>query len=140
MERKFPHLKAMRLALAGNRRLVRPAIGKEPAAKPVSKLLSPEAKKRTEEIAREVSEYREFLDQMPFLELEVLHRDVLEKQHIEDDQARYFHAPSAEVDIDYWSKMAHWSLDEAIALSFGKAPERVGLNAEKPTGAMGSTD
>jgi len=24
-----------------------------------------------------------------------------------------------------WSKMAHWTLDEAVALSFGKAPELV---------------
>ena len=129
MERKFPHLKAMRIAWASNRRIVRPAIGKEPAEKPVSKPLSPEAKRRNEEIAREVSEYRAFLDKMPFSELEVLHREELEKQHLEDDQARFFHAPSAEADLDYWSKMAHWSLDEAIALSFGKAPERVGLES-----------
>ncbi len=126
MERKFPHLKAVRIAMASNRRIVRPAKGKESAEKPVSIPLSTEVKKRNEEIVREMGEYREFLDKMPSTGLELLHREELEKQHLEDDQARFFHSPSAEADFDYWSKMAHWSLDEAIALSFGKAPERVG--------------
>jgi hypothetical protein len=36
-----------------------------------------------------------------------------------------FNQPRAAADFDYWSKIAHWTLDEAVALSFGKAPELV---------------
>ena len=49
----------------------------------------------------------------------------MEKQHLEDDQRQFFNQPRAAADFDYWSKMTHWTLDEAIALSFGKAPEVV---------------
>jgi hypothetical protein len=35
----------------------------------------------------------------------------------------FFNQPDAVADYDHWSKTAHWTLDEAIALSFGKAPE-----------------
>jgi hypothetical protein len=42
-----------------------------------------------------------------------------------EDQDRFFNQPHAKADFPYWSKAAHWTLDEAIALSFGKAPEHV---------------
>jgi hypothetical protein len=43
-----------------------------------------------------------------------------------DERALHFNQPYANADYDHWSQATHWSLDEAIALSFGKAPERVG--------------
>jgi hypothetical protein len=43
-----------------------------------------------------------------------------------DERALHFNQPYANADYDHWSRATHWSLDEAIALSFGKAPERVG--------------
>ena len=58
-------------------------------------------------------------------ELDALKRAEMEKQHLEDDQRQFFNQPRAAADFDYWSKMTHWTLDEAIALSFGKAPEVV---------------
>ena len=58
-------------------------------------------------------------------ELDALKRAGMEKQHLEDDQRQFFNQPRAAADFDYWSKMTHWTLDEAIALSFGKAPEVV---------------
>ncbi len=42
-----------------------------------------------------------------------------------EEQSRFFYQDSAKADFNYWCKMAHWSLDEAIALSFGKNPEIV---------------
>jgi hypothetical protein len=42
-----------------------------------------------------------------------------------DERALFFHQPYANADYEHWSRAAHWSLDEAIALSFGKAPEVV---------------
>jgi len=41
----------------------------------------------------------------------------------QEEQALFFHQPWANADFSHWSKAADWRLDEAIALSFGKAPE-----------------
>jgi hypothetical protein len=43
----------------------------------------------------------------------------------QDERKHFFNQPHAAADFVHWSKMAHWTLDEAIALSFGKAPELV---------------
>ena len=42
-----------------------------------------------------------------------------------EERARFFNQRHANADFDHWSKAEHWSLDEAIALAFGKAPEIV---------------
>lgn len=42
-----------------------------------------------------------------------------------EEQRRFFNQPQANADFDHWTKTAHWTLDEAVALSFGKAPEVV---------------
>lgn len=42
-----------------------------------------------------------------------------------DERERFFNQPHAAANFVHWSKMAHWKLDEALALSFGKAPELV---------------
>lgn len=42
-----------------------------------------------------------------------------------EEKARFFNRPGANADFSHWSKATYWTLDEAIALSFGKAPEVV---------------
>jgi hypothetical protein len=42
-----------------------------------------------------------------------------------EERERFFNQPHAAANFDHWSKMAHWTLDEAVALSYGKAPEVV---------------
>ncbi len=42
-----------------------------------------------------------------------------------EESERFFNLPHAAADFDHWSKMEYWSLDEAVALSMGKAPEVV---------------
>jgi hypothetical protein len=42
-----------------------------------------------------------------------------------EEQERFFNQPHAQADFSHWSKATYWTLDEAIALSFGKAPEVV---------------
>jgi hypothetical protein len=49
-----------------------------------------------------------------------------------EERERFFNQPYARADFEHWSKAAHWTLDEAIALSFGKAPERVNWEKIKP--------
>lgn len=44
-----------------------------------------------------------------------------------EERQRFFSQPSAKADFVHWSKAAHWTLEEAIALSFGKNPEVVTL-------------
>ena len=46
-----------------------------------------------------------------------------------EERGRFFNQPHAAADFEHWSKLAHWTLDEAVALSFGKAPERVNWEA-----------
>jgi hypothetical protein len=41
-----------------------------------------------------------------------------------NEKERFFNQPNAQADFTYWVKAAP-DLDEAIALSFGKAPELV---------------
>jgi len=53
-----------------------------------------------------------------------------------EEQALFFHQPSANADFSHWSKAAHWTLDESIALSFGKAPERVTWEHVRPLVAV----
>lgn len=42
-----------------------------------------------------------------------------------EERERFYNQPNATADFEHWSKFAHWTLDEAVALSFGKAPELV---------------
>ena len=48
-----------------------------------------------------------------------------EEQARQDEQRRPFNQKEADADFVRWGKMPYWTLDEAIALSFGKAPESV---------------
>lgn len=56
---------------------------------------------------------------------EVQKKDLAEKQY-------FFNQPPSTADFDYWSKAKHWTLDEAIALSFGKDPEIVNWKSVSP--------
>jgi hypothetical protein len=49
----------------------------------------------------------------------------IRRRETEEERGRLFSQPHADADFDHWSKAEHWTLDEAIALSFGKAPEAV---------------
>ncbi|MBR0940207.1 hypothetical protein [Bradyrhizobium liaoningense] len=42
-----------------------------------------------------------------------------------EEESRFFNQPHAAADFDHWSKAEHWSLEEAVALAMGKAPELV---------------
>jgi hypothetical protein len=78
--------------------------------------------------AQERDRYRSELRTLPADELEALY-EVECAAAWEDAQreegARFFNLPHAAADFEYWSKMEHWSLDEAVALALSKAPEVV---------------
>ena len=48
-----------------------------------------------------------------------------EARRSSDDDRRFFSRVTAEAQISHWAKLAYWTLDEAVALSFGKEPEVV---------------
>lgn len=53
----------------------------------------------------------------------------LETEEIQKEERELF---GAKADFDHWSKMADWTLDQAIALSFGRAPEIVNWRTVSP--------
>jgi hypothetical protein len=55
-----------------------------------------------------------------------------------EERERFFNLPQAKADYDHWSKAAHWTLDEAIALSFGRAPEIVRWDKLANIASLGS--
>jgi hypothetical protein len=56
----------------------------------------------------------------------------------QEERERFFNQPHANADFDHWSKAAHWTLDEAIALSFGRAPEVVRWDQLQKFTSLGS--
>lgn len=85
----------------------------------------------SQDMLQEAAKYRLSLSEMPKDTLKKLYSEELVKKNIEDDQERFFKKPESNADFDYWSKMAHWKLDEALALSFGRNPYVVNENAFK---------
>jgi hypothetical protein len=55
-------------------------------------------------------------------------RTKLEKEESE----RFFHRSYAAADFDHWSKATYWTLDEAVALAFGKSPDIVNWQNVQP--------
>lgn len=75
-----------------------------------------------------VDAYKKSLRLMPVSELEQLYIDVL-KQDIKNEATaeagRIYNLKQSTADFVHWSKAAHWTIDEALALSFAKEPELV---------------
>lgn len=87
---------------------------------------------------KEIDDYKAKLHAMPHQELMELFEAEREKDRQEravkaeeEEKKRFFNLPAAEADFDHWSRATYWTLEEAIALSFGKAPERVDWNRLK---------
>lgn len=87
---------------------------------------------------KEIEEYEAELRALPDNELLSLFKTEQEKYQQEqkliselNEQKRFFNLPSADADFDHWSKAAYWSIEEAVALSFGKDPGQVNWNKLK---------
>lgn len=82
--------------------------------------------------ALEIKEYERTLRNMPESDLLTLHKRTLaedtaraRQNAIREENERFYNLKSADADFVHWSKAAHWTIDEAVALSFGKEPEVV---------------
>lgn len=74
------------------------------------------------ELARKIVEYRGYLENLSDYHLSNLFKEE-QARAVYDEQ--HFHKPGAEADFEYWARMPHWTIDEAVALTLGKAPEQV---------------
>lgn len=68
----------------------------------------------------------------------VKEREEVRQRLDREEQERFFNLPHANADYDHWSKAAHWTLDEALALSFGRAPEIVRWDQLQKFSSLGS--
>lgn len=97
---------------------------------------SPEERRR---ILDEAAEYRKLLWEKSSEELSHLVQAERTKEFAAaaakveaEEQARFFNQAWANADFAHWCKASHWTIDEAVALSFGKAPELVSWEKIKP--------
>lgn len=77
---------------------------------------------------KEIDQYESELASLPSERLQALYEEAHARMAVDlqlEEDARFFNQPHAAADFDHWSKAEHWSLDEAIALAMGKAPEIV---------------
>lgn len=87
----------------------------------------------------EINAYRGMLSSMPLDELHKLY-DIEKAKELElikrklelEESQKFYNLRSADADFVYWGKIEHWTLDEAIALSFGKTPEIVSWSTIQP--------
>lgn len=55
-----------------------------------------------------------------------------------EERARFFNQPHARADLAHWGKMAYWSLDEGIALCYGRDPRVVTWKSVEPMVVLAS--
>ncbi len=79
----------------------------------------------------EAERYSASLSLLPEHEIKAMYDEALLRKRERDEKTFFFNLPETNADFEYWSKMTHWKLDEAIALSFGKNPERVNKESIK---------
>lgn len=83
-------------------------------------------------LAKQIAQYRAYLGSLSPEDFNRLLDSERVRQEAElvakaelTERGRFFNQPHADADFEHWSRAAHWTLDEAVALSFGKAPELV---------------
>lgn len=83
----------------------------------------------------EIDRYRAELQILSFERLQSLYAEESPKALADlqrEEGLLFFNQHHATADFDHWCKAEHWSLDEAIALIMGKAPEIVSWEKIKP--------
>jgi hypothetical protein len=80
----------------------------------------------------QIAKYHQELQNMPPEELQALFESEVRKNKEEwqakreaEEKLLFFNSAAADADFDHWSRAAHWTLEEAVALSFGKDPKQV---------------
>ena len=123
VQRKFPGYKAVQYAPISLGNIGRSGISHDD---------------RREKLLKEVESFRAELKAKPLREIKTLYEQEQEKERQalaakaeREEQQRFFNRPDANADFIHWAKMTYWTLDEALALTFGKSPEIVKWDAVK---------
>jgi len=82
---------------------------------------------RAELLAKEPAELHALFEQEQDKE-----REALQLKAELEERERFFNQPRATADFTHWSKAPYWTLEEALALAFGKAPEIVSWRTVEP--------
>lgn len=56
-----------------------------------------------------------------------------QKQAAEEEAERFYNKPHANADFDHWAKLDYWTIEEGVALCFGKSPKVVTRKSVEPT-------
>jgi len=114
VQRKFPGYKAVQYAPISLGNIGRSGISHDD---------------RREKLLKEVESFRAELKAKPLREIKTLYEQEQEKERQalaakaeREEQQRFFNRPDANADFIHWAKMTYWTLDEALALTFGKSP------------------
>lgn len=130
LERKFPTYRS----LQNQKRLNSAVLPTSPMDIPTAmdRASRENETKAAEKKLEEIMLYKADLKKKPEKEISALfeqekakaREEATRKAEFEESQ-RFFNQPQANADFEYWCKMDDWSIDEAIALSFGKSPDIV---------------
>lgn len=126
LEREFPAYKSVTLA----------------NAQPISmhmRGVSTEKREWQKSMLAKIEERRGELKALPVAErtklVEAARAKELEEWKLKaevEERLRFFNQPHARADFGHWGKMAYWSLDEGVALCFGRDPRVVTWKAVEP--------
>jgi hypothetical protein len=95
---------------------------------------------RNSPLLRKAKEYYDELLKLPTADLFALEHELRDLKKAEEDKLTihgvvnrgwFFDQPDAQADFEYWSKAEYWTLDEAVAISFGRNPKVVTREALK---------
>jgi len=71
------------------------------------------------------------INELVEVEIEKQRAEAVDREACEEAQ-RFYNLPSATADFDHYCKAAYWTLDECVALSFGKDPKQVNWESVRP--------
>ena len=82
--------------------------------------------------AQAIDNFRKVLSSKTPTQIAELAKAEKKKAQAEIEEQRFYNRPSARADFDHYCKAAYWTLDECVALSFGKNPKQVNWKTVQP--------
>jgi hypothetical protein len=81
--------------------------------------------KPTLELLDELNKFKTELLQKTPKQIEALVSEERAKIASEEEAKKWYNSPAVAADFEHWSKTAFWTIDEGVALTFGKSPDKI---------------
>ena len=97
--------------------------------------ITPEQKERHDELRRKIEHRRQELVTLKLTapgEFQKLRASLIAKDAEAAEARQFFNQPQARADFAHWAKLDYWTLEEGIALCFGKSPKVVTRKSVEP--------